>query len=160
MAESVLKIRDGDIARLEREFKALPKHIALNYAKKGLVNAGELVKIDTKTKIGTEGLIKTGELRKSIQVKENVKYRGHTLLGVDVIAKRGKRFPGGYYAHLKERGHKLYRTTRWRKIFIKHVPARPFMRPTADSSATQSKAVESYRIAVKRGIESHKANAA
>lgn len=154
-----LRIVEADIKKLEQTLKSLPDELAHSAGKRGLVNGGKLVRGDVKRKIQSNGLVDTGELLKSIQLQEKVRYKGKTLFGVNVIAKRGKRFPGGYYAHLKERGHNLFWTTRWRKVFIKFVPARPFMRPTAESPTTQSKAVEAYRIAIKRAVDRYRPNA-
>lgn len=67
-----------------------------------------------------------GALRASLAVRE-ARHLGKTA-GADVYARRGKNYPGGYYAHLVEYGHALYWTTRWWKRKIKDVPPTWFMR--------------------------------
>lgn len=138
------------LKELQQELKALPKHIALDMTKEGLIKAGLILRDDARRRTP----VRSGNLRKSIQLRRKMRYRGKELLGVQVRSRRSKAFPGGYYAHLVEKGHKLYRTTRWRKIFIKHVPANPFMRPALEQG--KGRAIDAAVQEVKKGIAKYK----
>lgn len=76
--------------------------------------------------------VDTGDLRKSL-ARRRKNFR--ESVGTVVLARRSKQFPGGYYSHLVEKGHRLFRTTNsGLKVFIKHVPAQPFMRPATEQN--------------------------
>ena len=77
----------------------------------------------------------TGRLRASLGTRRPT-HKRQLVLGADAYARRGRNFKGGYYAHLVEKGHRLYRTTRKRKYFIKHVAARSFLLPALVENRT------------------------
>jgi hypothetical protein len=110
---------------LIKNLSKLDKMLATEVAIKGMM-AGAMVSLEA-AKAGVPVL--SGNLRDSLQV---VPLRKRGYVGARVIAKRGKKYPGGYYAHLIEYGHNIYRTTRgrWhRKYFIKHYSGHAYMKP-------------------------------
>lgn len=72
---------------------------------------------------------RTGQLRKSLAV---VRVPKNWFIGARLLARR-KGFPGGYYAHLIEKGHKIYMTTKnKRKVYVGYYSPHPFMRPAVE----------------------------
>lgn len=84
-----------------------------------------------------QGLVsrgRTGQLRRSLELAKLGK-KGESVGGARVLARRSKETPGGYYAHLVERGHRIFLITRGKKkVYIGFWPGRPFMRPALENN--------------------------
>lgn len=113
--------------------------------KQALKAAGKVILDGAKTRVS----VKSGELKKALQVSALKKFSGS--IGVDIVAKRGKNTPGGYYAHLVEYGHKVFKTTRFRRIRLSDASPRPFMEPAFREE--KERAIEEYKTAMALEIE-------
>lgn len=68
-----------------------------------------------------------GDLKRSLAARKKT---SRYDIGAQVYARRGKQFPGGYYAHLIEKGHKQVRKLRNGKtIYLGYYSAHAYMRP-------------------------------
>lgn len=92
---------------------------------------------------------KTGELRKSLELTSLKKFE--SSIGIDVVAKRGKSTPGGYYAHLVEYGHKVFKTTRFRRIRLSDAAPHPFMEPAFREE--KESAIQEYKTVISTELE-------
>lgn len=111
---------------LLKELKVLPIELAKKVLYKGLQMGGRRV-VQRASALAPYGA--TGALKASIaQRRANVTNSSY-VVGEDVFAKRSKATKGGYYAHLVEYGHDIFRTTRYGKYFIKHYSGQRFMLP-------------------------------
>jgi HK97 gp10 family phage protein len=91
--------------------------------------------------------VRKGELRRSLGI---VRFSKGDGIGARVLARR-KGFPGGYYAHLVERGHVNVMVTRnKKKVEIGHSPAQPFMRPAVENN--KEKIIQAIKDESGRGV--------
>ena len=147
MAET---IRIEGIEEIARNLEAVSDRIKRRALRAGMTRAGKLIERDAKRRVP----VRMGRLRQAIEFDPKIRARSGDLVG-KVLARRGPNNKGGYYAHLVERGHKLFRTTRTKKYFIKHVPADPFMRPALETNVGPS--IELIRRAVKSEVDRFRA---
>lgn len=92
--------------------------------------------------------VKTGNLKKSLAVRRKTTRQD---VGAVVLARRSKAFPGGYYSHLVEKGHKIFRVTRNKqKVYIGYFSGHPFMRPAVEQN--YEAIIEKIKEAASKGI--------
>ncbi len=113
------------IPEMGRELQAIPGRLARLALKKAMKKGGGEVS-DLAEAYAPRGA--TGNLKASLSVRARDEQITRGVVGADVFAKRRKGL-GGYYAHLVEYGHDIYRTTRTGKYFIKHYGGQRFMLP-------------------------------
>lgn len=117
------------IEELAKELNILPGKLVSQVLTRGLEKGGQVV-ANRAEHLAPQG--KTGRLAESIRVRRRQINSGKLVAGVDVYARRSKATPGGYYAHLVELGHDIFKTTRRGKYFIKHYGGERFMRPAIE----------------------------
>lgn len=135
------------IPELAHELKVLPGKISSRLLRSALFEAAEMM-ADTAYRMAPKD---TGQLAESITARRRRINGIQMMEGADVYAKRSRQTPGGYYAHLVELGHAIFRTTRSGKYFVKYYPGSRFMTKTAQLE--EKRAIETVRRRVEVGLE-------
>lgn len=135
-----VEIKNDALAALDTSLQKIPDTLA-----RGKVQERALREA---AKVALEGAkrrtpYQTGELRRSLSIAiPRLGGAKQYLIGADIYAKRSAQTPGGYYAHLVELGHRVFKTTRTRRIERRSAPAQPFMLPTLEQDA--QKIIDAY----------------
>lgn len=125
-----VEFRNDAFASLDADLQKIPNHLVRGkIQERALRDAAKVALEGAKRRVP----VKTGELRKSLSIATpRLGGAKQNLIGADIHAKRSAQTPGGYYAHLVEYGHRVFKTTRTRRIELRSAPARPFMLPTLE----------------------------
>lgn len=143
-----VKIQDAGLAelrtKLSRFSDKMKKKIAgdamLAGAKVHLAAAKLLVPVDT------------GQLKRSLATKKN---SSREEVGAMVLARRSGSFTGGYYSHLVERGHVIFRTVKGgRRVRVGFYGGQPFMRPGMEQNV--DKILKAIKERADQGIKETK----
>lgn len=121
-----VSLRDSELGELEKKLYKLSAVMHDKIVGQAMYEGAEVSELAAKAKVP----VRSGELQRSIARRKIT--RGD-FIGARVLARRSSSFPGGYYSHLIERGHKIVRKVRGGRIVeIGYYSAHPFMRPAAE----------------------------
>jgi len=130
------------IEDMAREFKALPYIIVDKMLKRAVYEGAQMYTRKAKENVPFD----KGKLEASLSTRRKTLPTLRLAVQSDTYARKGRNFRGGYYAHLVEHGHDLFRTTRSGKYFIKHVPATNFLRKTAVQNKEEAVTIVKKRV--------------
>ena len=131
---SLVSVKLKGLEDIQNILDSLPERAKRQFIRKGLRNGAALMVRSAKSKARR----RSGNLANSIASRQEMSKKKQTITFV-VFPRRGKDFPGGYYAHLVERGHNI--VVRKRRAFgnakavVGHTRAFPFMRPAFEENA-------------------------
>ncbi|TXH19319.1 MAG: hypothetical protein E6R03_00730 [Hyphomicrobiaceae bacterium] len=125
------EVRKEDLDALLSELKGFTETVRKKVVVESMM-AGGNVHLSATKRLVPRG--RTGNLRASLMITKLGK-QGDSVGGARVLARRSSQTKGGYYAHLVERGHRIFLIIRGRKrVYIGHWPGRPFMRPALEQN--------------------------
>lgn len=125
------EINEQDLKNLASTLEAFKEAVQKKIVIDAMM-AGGSIHLTTAKRLAIRG--RTGNLRKSLQIIK-LRKKGNSIGGARVFAQKSKATPGGYYAHLVERGHRIFLITRGKKkVYIGFWPGRPFMRPALENN--------------------------
>lgn len=145
-----VQMRDADLDKLVAKLKKLEDKIKKKIVIDAMMAGGKIHLEAAKVLVP----VKTGELKKSLRIRRAT---DRQMVGARVLAQRGKDFPGGYYAHLVEKGHHIFRKTRsGKKIYVGYYSGKPFMRPAVEMNFERiiSKIKETAKAGVDATVKS------
>lgn len=123
------EVRKEDLDQLVSDLLTLPVTVRKRVVVDSMMAGGQ-VHLTAVKNLVPRG--RTRQLRASLMITK-LGAQGESAGGARTLARRSGATPGGYYAHLVERGHKIFLITRNRKrVYIGHWPGRPFMRPALE----------------------------
>lgn len=163
MKAEMFRFEVKGLDEIEKQLAALPAEIETKFGKQAAQAAMSIALEDAKRRTKSQfgkyshgGIAKSLELISGTSVDEGFFSKQRYVYG-RIIARRTKgkhgRTPGGYYAWLVEKGHLLFRTTKWKKTLIKHVPPNPFMKPALEENA--GAITERFRTELKTKIDEY-----
>lgn len=131
-AAPAIILRPQDVARFERKLYFLNAALQKTILDAAMMKGAEIALAAAKTKVP----VRLGRLRQSLAVKKLG--TGKNQIGARLLARRSKRYPGGFYSHLIERGHKIVRKLRSGQIVvIGYYSPHPYMRPAVQENRQQ-----------------------
>lgn len=136
------------LPELQQELDRLPGFLAAKVLRGAVYEAAQMM-ADSAYRHAPRGA--TGQLAESIKARRRLVGGPRLIEGADVFAKRSPSTPGGYYAHLVELGHAIFKTTRHGKYFIKHYPGERFMTKTAQREEKRAVDIVRDRIRLSLG---------
>ena len=140
-----ISLRDEDLGELQKRLYKLEAAMHDKIVSEAMYEGAGISEAAAKTKVPVD----KGELRRSIGRR---KIRRGDFIGARVLARRSSSFPGGYYSHLIERGHRIVRKVRGgRTIEIGYYSAHPFMRPAAEEHVPEI--VKTVKEEVREGLK-------
>lgn len=140
-----IKFRDEDLARLKLILARLNDRMKKKVVTDSMYAGGKLDLEYAQLLVPK----KTKKLLKSLAVRKKSNNEGR---GAIVLARRSAQFPGGYYSHLVEKGHKIFRTVRGgKKVYIGYFSGHPFMRPSVEQN--YEKIIERITQTAAKGVQ-------
>lgn len=154
--------------KLDKELQRLPLKIQQKVLKTAVRDAAKLVAKRAKARVYSGGINRqSGDLKRAITGKllPQKEVRGNILRAIRKVDSSFTRSklkdflvgvvflkPKGFYGLFLEEGHKLFHPKTG--MFIKKIPARPFLRPAFDAS--KNEAFNLIESAMKTGIRNYR----
>lgn len=127
-ATPLIEVEMAGLTAVQVKLNNLPKKVAFRILRNAVRKGAVIIRNAAKANLQAKTTKKTGNLLKSIVIKEKIAKRGEAVIS-RIITKR----PEGSHAHLIEFGHvSAYKHGKYGDL--KFVPARPFMRPAYEAN--------------------------